>query len=230
MTLPPNPPPLGVRQRPPYEREPDRRVTEAQFARGFEASSGLRDVMPRIFGAPPARAARKVKVLHAELFPTPLGRILTVAGDEGLHVLDFVDRRGLERKLITLRQRLNVVMVPGSHPGLARASQQIREYFAGDRFEFDLPLHLAGSAGEKQAWQHLRTIAPGQTQSYGEMAAQLGRPGAARAVGHANGRNYLAIIIPCHRVIAANGKLTGYGGGLWRKQWLLNHEKKPWRV
>ena len=201
------------------------RVTEVQFAQGFESSSGFRDAVQRIFGAPPRDAAREVRVLWAERITTPLGRMLAVAGDDGLHILDFVDRRGLERKLITLRRRLKVVVVPGRHPTLTAVSTQIGEYFNGQRFQFELPLQPTGSPWEHRAWQHLQTIPPGTTESYGDMAKALGRPGAARAVGRANGMNFISIIIPCHRVIAANGKLTGYGGGLWRKQWLLNHEK-----
>jgi len=203
------------------------RVTEAQFAQDFESSNGFRDALQRIFGAPPRHAARGVQVLFAERITTPLGRMLAVAGGDGLHLLDFVDRRGLERKLITLRQELKVVVMPGRHPTLAAAGIQIGEYFAGKRFAFDLPLRPTGSPWERRAWQHLQTIPPGTTQSYGEMAAQRGRPSAARAVGRANGMNYLSILIPCHRVIAANGKLTGYSGGLGRKQWLLNHERPP---
>ncbi len=199
-------------------------VTEAQFAQGFESASGFRAAVSRLFGAPPRDAARSRRLLHAERINTPLGRILAVADDSGLHVLDFVDRRGLERKLITLR--LKVTVVPGAHPHLRAAASQLAEYFAGTRLEFDLPLAPTGSAFELAAWQHLRTIAPGTVQSYGDMARALGRPGSARAVGRANGMNYISIVIPCHRVIAADGKLTGYGGGLWRKQWLLDHERQ----
>lgn len=202
------------------------RVTEAQFAQGFESASGFRDAVHRLFGAPPKNAAASTRLLFAERITTPLGRMLAVAGDDGLHILDFVDRRGLERKLISLRQRLKVTVVPGSHPVLTAAADQIKAYFAGDRIDFDLPLAPTGSAWEHSAWDHLKSIAPGTTQSYGDMATALGRPGAARAVGRANGMNYISIMIPCHRVIAANGNLTGYGGGLWRKQWLLNHEQK----
>lgn len=202
------------------------RVTEAQFAQGFESASGFRDAVQRLFGAPPKSAAANTRLLFAERITTPLGRILAVAGDDGLHILDFVDRRGLERKLIALRQRLKVTVVPGSHPVLTATADQMKAYFAGERTAFDLPLAPTGSAWEHAAWDHLRSIPPGTTESYGTMANALGRPGAARAVGHANGMNYISIIIPCHRVIAADGNLTGYGGGLWRKQWLLSPEHK----
>ncbi|WED66206.1 methylated-DNA--[protein]-cysteine S-methyltransferase [Synoicihabitans lomoniglobus] len=199
-------------------------VTEAQFAQGFESASGFREAVKRLFGAAPRDAAKAGRLLYAERINTPLGRMLAVADDAGLHILDFVDRRGLERKLITLRQRLKVTVIPGTHPVLTAAASQISEYFAGRRVTFDLPLVPLGTEFENAAWRHLRSIPPGTTQSYSDMAAALGRPGASRAVGRANGMNFLSIIIPCHRVIAANGDLTGYGGGLWRKQWLLNHE------
>ena len=201
-------------------------VTEAQFAQGFESASGFRAAVRRLFGAAPRDAASHGRVLFAERLTTPLGKMLALADDEGLHVLDFVDRRGLERKLISLRQRLKVTVVPGAHPTLTAAASQLAEYFEGKRRIFDLPLAPTGTDFERAAWKHLQTIPPGHSQSYGNMAAALGRPGASRAVGRANGMNYISIIIPCHRVIAADGKLTGYGGGLWRKQWLLDHERR----
>lgn len=101
---------------------------------------------------------------------------------------------------------------------------QLGEYFAGTRTEFDLPLHMIGSAFQRRVWAALRAISCGETTSYGALAASIGAPGAARAVGLANGQNPVSIIVPCHRVIGANGSLTGYGGGLPAKQWLLSHE------
>jgi methylated-DNA-[protein]-cysteine S-methyltransferase len=102
--------------------------------------------------------------------------------------------------------------------------RQLSEYFAGERTTFDFPLALAGNAFEQRVWEALRAIPYGTTITYGELAARLGAPGAARAVGAANGRNPIAIVVPCHRVIGARGKLTGYGGGLERKRALLAHE------
>lgn len=103
--------------------------------------------------------------------------------------------------------------------------QQLTAYFAGTLTKFDLPLKLQGTIFQQQVWEALKTISYGTTMSYGELAQQIGQPNAFRAVGVANGRNPVSIIVPCHRVIAANGKLTGYGGGIERKQWLLNHER-----
>ena len=106
----------------------------------------------------------------------------------------------------------------------AETKQQLTAYFAGTLTEFNLPLQMQGTLFQQQVWAALKTIPYGTTQSYGGLAQQLGQPKASRAVGLANGQNPLSIVVPCHRVIGANGKLTGYGGGLERKQWLLNHE------
>ncbi|MDT4940564.1 MAG: methylated-DNA-[protein]-cysteine S-methyltransferase [Pseudonocardiales bacterium] len=103
---------------------------------------------------------------------------------------------------------------------------QLAEYFAGARTSFELPLHLIGSAFQRRVWTELLRIPCGETTSYGAIAVSIGAPGAARAVGLANGRNPIALIVPCHRVIGANGSLTGYGGGLPTKQWLLQHERQ----
>jgi methylated-DNA-[protein]-cysteine S-methyltransferase len=114
---------------------------------------------------------------------------------------------------------------PGEDSVLGQASTQLREYFAGERFEFDVPLAPRGTPFQLAAWQALRTIPYGETISYGEQARRLGDRNLARAVGAANGRNPLPIIVPCHRVVGANGHLTGFGGGIECKAWLLDHER-----
>jgi methylated-DNA-[protein]-cysteine S-methyltransferase len=103
--------------------------------------------------------------------------------------------------------------------------QQLTDYFAGNLTDFKLPVQMQGTLFQQRVWEVLETIPYGTTMSYGELAQQIGQPNASRAVGLANGRNPVSIIVPCHRVIGANGKLTGYGGGIERKQWLLNHER-----
>ncbi len=118
------------------------------------------------------------------------------------------------------------VMDPTAAP-LPEAARQLREYFAGERRQFDLPLRLHGTDFQKRVWRALTEIPFGETWSYGQLAKQLDNPSACRAVGLANGKNPIAIIVPCHRVIGADGSLTGFGGGLPRKQWLLSHEGHP---
>jgi AraC family transcriptional regulator, regulatory protein of adaptative response / methylated-DNA-[protein]-cysteine methyltransferase len=141
-------------------------------------------------------------------------------------LLEFGDRRALERELPILRERLGKSVVPGEHQHLTATRKQLAEYFAGKNLEFTIPLAPVGSAFQLRAWEILRSIPVGETRSYSWMAERLGDPGARRAVGRANGMNMMSIIIPCHRVIRADGTLCGYGGGLWRKKWLLEHEKK----
>lgn len=114
-----------------------------------------------------------------------------------------------------------------THPLLAEAARQLTAYFAGDLHEFDLPLRPGGTPFQERVWEQLRTIGYGRTASYGEIAARLGmKPGASRAVGAANGRNPISIVVPCHRVLGAGGALTGFGGGVERKRWLVAHEAR----
>jgi AraC family transcriptional regulator of adaptative response/methylated-DNA-[protein]-cysteine methyltransferase len=152
-----------------------------------------------------------------------LGPLLGAATDEGVCLLEFFDRRMLPTQLKIIERRLGRI-VPGRHAHLDRLQRELNEYFAGKRQDFTVPIVAPGSPFERSVWRALRAIPPGETRSYDSLAMQLGRGGAARAVGRANGRNRLAILIPCHRVIGADGALTGYGGGLWRKQALLDLE------
>lgn len=175
---------------------------------------------------PPPGTAKDRECLFARRFETPLGPMLALANDHGLHLLDFVDRRGLERKILTLRRCLAAAVVPGNHVHLDAIETQLRRYFAGAGTTFEVPLVLTGSPWEQRVWRRLLAIPPGDTLSYSRLAEELHRPTASRAVGRANGSNYLAIVVPCHRVIRADGSLCGYGGGLWRKQWLLDHERR----
>ncbi len=207
-----------------HEVRAGRPVLAAQLDGGWESTSGFREAFLRVFGKPP-RGARTDDCLLARRIDTPLGRMLALADGRGLRLLEFVDRRGLEREIAQLRRRLGCVIVPGTNPALDATAAQVRAYFAGERLAFDLPLAPVGSPFQQRVWAALGRIAPGATRSYAEIAAEVGRPGAARAVGRANGSNILSLVIPCHRVIAADGALSGYGGGVWRKRRLLEHEK-----
>ena len=199
-------------------------MIDLQLDHGFESGSGFREAFGRVFGTAPSHA-RALDCLYAQWSETPLGPVLALANDEGLYLLEFVDRRGLERELRTLRERFAHQVVPGEHKYLKQIGSELEAYFSGRALHFATPLKLEGTPFQHDVWNALRAIAPGTTRTYGEVAASVGRPSAVRAVGRANGDNKLAIIIPCHRVIGADGTLTGYGGGLWRKAWLLEHER-----
>ena len=201
-----------------------RPVIDAQLEGGYESASGFRDAFQRVFGRPP-RGARAADCLLARRFDTPLGKMLALADGQGLRLLEFVDRRGLENEILRLRRRLRCAVVPGTNAVLAATETQLRRYFSGEALAFDLPLAPVGSPFQQAVWAALRRIPPGATKSYAQIAAEVGRRGAQRAVGHANGSNMLALVIPCHRVIAADGSLSGYGGGVWRKQRLLDLER-----
>jgi methylated-DNA-[protein]-cysteine S-methyltransferase len=146
---------------------------------------------------------------------SPIGELLLAGDDAGLHRLDMREGRRPVRIDPSWRRS------PGAFPGVTR---QLAQYFDGSRHEFDVPLVLAGNAFELRVWNALCEIPYGETVSYGEIAHRIGEPAAARAVGLANGRNPIALIVPCHRVIGADGSLTGYGGGLERKRYLLDLE------
>jgi AraC family transcriptional regulator, regulatory protein of adaptative response / methylated-DNA-[protein]-cysteine methyltransferase len=201
------------------------RVGEVQNGSGFESASGFRDAFTKIFGESPTHA-KKQGGLFAERIETPLGSMLAIADDEGLRLLEFVDRRALERELSILRTRLKTNVVPGEHRHLTAARRQLGDYFSGKNLEFSVPIAPVGSPFQLRDWKLLCTIPLGETRSYSWMAERLGDKEMRRAVGRANGENMICIIIPCHRVIRADGTLCGYGGGLWRKKWLLDHEQK----
>jgi len=151
---------------------------------------------------------------------SPVGPLLLAASGAGLHAIEFATARHPVRRDASWRKASDA----GSHLLLRRAQNQLEEYFAGTRRVFDLPLAAQGTPFQRQVWQALAGIPYGQTLSYAELAARVQRPRAVRAVGAANGRNPLPIVLPCHRVIGADGSLTGFGGGLPIKQFLLQLE------
>ena len=200
-------------------------VIDVQLARGYESTSGFREAFTRVFGTPP-RGAKAGHCLLAQRLETPLGTMLALADEQGLRLLEFADRRGLERELVGLRRRLKCAIVPGRNAVLEETQRQLTRYFAGESLVFDLPLAPVGSDFQQRVWTELRRIPAGRTRSYKEMAARVRLPNGHRAVARANGSNMLALVIPCHRVIRSDGDLCGYAGGVWRKQRLLEHERK----
>lgn len=163
-------------------------------------------------------------VVMLEWLDTPVGPMLAGANSTSVVLLEFGARERLAQQLTSVRQQLGAPLAAGSNRWLAALRQQLEEYFAGRRRNFELPLAYPGSEFQQRVWSLLLQIPYGETWSYLDMARQLGDLNATRAVGTANGSNRIAIVIPCHRVINADGKLGGYGGGLWRKQLLLDLE------
>lgn len=199
-------------------------VSSAAFEHGYDSLSGFNSAFREVVGSSPSQAARGpvVWLRHLE---TPLGPMVAAATDEALCLLEFADRRMLERQIRTLARKLSPVFAPGAADPLRRIARELEAYFSTGTADFRTPLLLLGSEFQRSVWESLRAIPAGATVSYAELAARLGRPRAVRAVARANGDNRLAIVVPCHRVIGSDGALTGYGGGLWRKRRLLELER-----
>jgi AraC family transcriptional regulator, regulatory protein of adaptative response / methylated-DNA-[protein]-cysteine methyltransferase len=201
------------------------KVIDAAFDSGYESLSGFTESFKSTVGCSPNQSHYR-NLITITRIQTPLGPMLAGATDQGICLLEFVDRRMLETQLKRLNTLLQARCVPGNHQHFEALNVQMTEYFAGTRRTFELPLVLPGTPFQKSVWKALCTIPYGTTRSYQEQAEFMGKPEAVRAVGKANGDNRIGIIIPCHRVIGKNGKLVGYGGGLWRKKYLLEHELK----
>jgi len=204
-------------------------VTRAAFDSGYESLSGFQEAFRQYFGSNPTSTSQS-EVVHVDRIVTPLGPMLVGATEDALCLLEFVDRRALPNQIKRIRARLKVAFVPGSNDIVRQTADQIHEYFEGHRRTFELPIALAGTAFQQDVWDALQAIPYGVTCSYGDVAKAMGRPAAVRAVGKANGDNALAIVIPCHRVVGADGRLVGYGGGLWRKKRLLELERNAARL
>jgi AraC family transcriptional regulator, regulatory protein of adaptative response / methylated-DNA-[protein]-cysteine methyltransferase len=157
---------------------------------------------------------------------TPLGEMVAGATKDGICLLEFSDRENLPSEYEEIAKLLNTKIKSGYNLHILFLKKQLKEYFKGKRKKFTVSLVTPGSEFQQTVWKELLKIPYGETISYHEQATSLSNKGATRAVGHANASNRIAIVIPCHRVIGADGALTGYGGGLTRKKWLLNHERK----
>ena len=199
-------------------------VGPAAFSTGYGSLSGFTESFTRETGFSPGKSRDRRLVTVARLL-TPLGPMVAGATEEGICLLEFADRRMLETQVGRLRRFLSAEVLPGTSPHLEALDRELGEYFAGSRRTFDLPLVLTGTSFQERVWNELLTIPYGTTRSYQEQAERLGVPAAVRAVARANGDNRISILVPCHRVIGKDGKLTGYGGGLWRKQHLLDLER-----
>jgi AraC family transcriptional regulator of adaptative response/methylated-DNA-[protein]-cysteine methyltransferase len=199
-------------------------VIDAQLNTGYESSSGFRDAFSKIMGAPPTKFEQHRTILKASWIDTKLGPMIAIADEAGIYLLEFVDRRGLEREVERLRIKTKAAIIPGVTDPIKSIAIELESYFEGKLKEFNTPLHFLGSPFQKLVWDELMRIPYGTTRSYMAQATSIGKNKAYHAVANANGANQLAIIIPCHRIINSNGDLGGYGGGIARKQWLLEHE------
>lgn len=199
-------------------------VIAAQQEARFESASAFRTAFAKILGCAPA-SLKQDGLLRASWIATPLGDMVAVASETHLRLLEFIDRKALPAELRKLRAATKDGIGIGRTRVTEQASVELDAFFAGRSATFETPLHQAGSPFSQEVWAELRRIPAGTTRSYAELARQIGRPAATRAVARANGANQIALMVPCHRVLGADGALTGYGGGLWRKQRLLEIER-----
>jgi len=191
---------------------------------GYDSPSGFRDAFAKTFDRTPG-ASRSVGCIVVKTIESPIGPLILGATEEALCLLEFVDRRALETQIAMLRRRFDRAVVPGINKWIRQASEELVEYFDGRLRRFRVPIDTPGTSFQESVWKRLLKIPYGKTIFYEQLASDIGNPGAVRAVGTANGKNRIAIIIPCHRVVNKSGQLGGYGGGLWRKQYLLDLER-----
>jgi len=175
-------------------------------------------------GHSPDKNSNKESIVESQIL-TPLGPMLAAASEKGICLLEFVGRIRADIQIATVKRKFKSELVPGKSLYFDQLQQEMTEYFEGMRKEFQVPLDVPGTDFQMQVWDALLTIPYGKTRTYSGQAEFINRPKAIRAVAKANGDNRISIIIPCHRVIGKNGSLVGYGGGLWRKEYLLKQEK-----
>lgn len=202
-----------------------KQIVDAQLDAGFDSGSGFRQAFAKILGVSP-NTLRQNTILKADWIESPLGHLIAVADAQQLHLLEFIDRRALPGELQRLQAKTGQRIGIGRVGPIDSIDAELAMFFAGKAAVFKTPLAFHGGAFTREVWSELRRIPVGQTRSYSEIAAAVGRPTAVRAVARANGANQLAIVVPCHRVLGADGSLTGYGGGLWRKQKLITLERQ----
>lgn len=199
------------------------KVIDTAFTNGYESLSGFSSAFKKLTGKAPTKS-KDGELIETYQILTPLGPMLAASVKSGICLLEFTDRRMLERELIDLQKKLHAPIITSESTHIKKLKKQLSEYFTGKRKIFDIPLVSPGSEFQTKVWQGLQSIPYGETRSYKEQAIAIGNVKAVRAVARANGENKIAILIPCHRVIGSDGSLTGYGGGLERKQRLLEIE------
>lgn len=200
-----------------------RSTIDVAFDSGYDSLSGFGYTYKKLTGHTPSEMK---SIILINRFTSPIGPMFVCATEKGICLLEFVDRRMLETEFKELQNLLQARIMFGENEHILQAEKEISEYFSGNRYEFSIKLDTPGTAFQLDVWNHLRNVSYGHTESYKTLAERMGKPEAVRAVASANGANRVAIIIPCHRIIGKDGSMTGYGGGIERKKWLLEHEKR----
>lgn len=200
-------------------------TTESAFDSGYGSLSGFGYTFKKVMGSSPKNSSENNLILINRL-TTPLGPMFVCATEKGVCLLEFTDRRMLETEFTDLQRLLKAKIIIGENEHIKQVKKEISEYFEGKRKTFDVTIDAPGTDFQKTVWARLQEIEYGTTTSYQAQAEKVNNPKAVRAVASANGHNRISIIIPCHRVIGKDGKLTGYGGGIERKKWLIEHEGK----
>ncbi len=204
-------------------------VIAAQVEAGYASPTAFRAAVAGLLGCAPGALLAEAP-LRADPVETPLGAMIAISSATALHLLEFTDRKGLAREVQALVRSTGGRLGLGRFAPVDQVEAELSAYFAGESARFDTELRPLGTPFQRAVWGKLRTIPAGQTLSYGALARALDRPDAIRAVARANGANPIALAIPCHRVVGADGALTGYGGGLWRKQKLIEIERHYERI
>lgn len=205
------------------ELKSGRTATDVAFDSGYESLSGFGYTCKKLTGHAPSES-RQVILIHR--ITTPLGPMFVCATERGICLLEFVDRRMLETEFSDLQRLLKARIMAGENRHTRQMEAEMGEYFAGTRQQFEVTLDMPGSEFQRTVWEALQAVPFGETSHYQALAKQIDKPAAVRAVAGANGANRVAIVIPCHRIIGKDGSLTGYGGGIARKAWLIAHEIK----
>jgi AraC family transcriptional regulator of adaptative response/methylated-DNA-[protein]-cysteine methyltransferase len=202
-----------------------KKTIDAAYDSGYDSLSGFGYTYKRVVGKSPKLSSENSVILISRL-TTVLGPMFICATEKGICLLEFVDRRMLETEFKDLQRLLKANIIAGENRHIKQTKKELAEYFDGTRTSFGVSLDTPGTEFQNSVWNCLRLIPYGETCTYQQQAEKINNPKAFRAVASANGFNRVSIIVPCHRVIGKNGKLTGYGGGLERKRWLIEHEQK----
>jgi len=199
-------------------------VTSTAFDSGYDSLSGFHQAFSDTTGFSPSQSKNQ-SLVNITRLSTPLGQMYAGASEQGLCLLEFIDRKMIDDQIAQLQKQLKARFVTGVNQHLTALETQLAEYFAAKRQKFDIALDVRGSEFQQKAWQALQQIPYGETRSYQQQAVAIGNEKAVRAIASANAKNRISIVIPCHRVIAKDGGLAGFGGGVWRKKYLLDLEK-----